>query len=206
MKKIFTLLVTLTLLAVGINAFGEVITTRRLNKQPTVTQPAPKTTTTQWKGQSKLSDSIINCKPYSENLDTNLGGVNFNFKVRIEGWVNNKCVMNFTANSTGINDMFKTLYGVEPSQATIVSFEPKVRCEFTREHLRTVGDSILQEEERNRGARNNMLKNPADINLSALANPTESDQKLLDLVLNDRACTILNTSDSNGVFDAFFGY
>ncbi len=210
MKKIFTFLDTLTILIAGINAFGEVITTRKMNKQPApqTTQPANNRlkTTVPKRSQDKLTDSIINCKPYSENLDTNLGGVNFNFKVRIEGWVNNKCVMNFVANSTGLNNMFKSLYGVDPSQATVMTFEPKVRCEFTRAQLQNVGDSILQEEERNNGARNNMLKSPADIDMSSFYNMSDSDQKLLDLVLNDRACKILNTTDSNGMFDAFFKY
>lgn len=210
MKKICTFLMTLAILIVGINAFGEVITTRKMNK-PAATQPTQPTnktlrTSVPRKGQNRLSDSILNCKPYSENLDTNLGGVNFNFKVRIEGWINNKCVMNFVANSTGINKMFSSLYGVDPSQATIVSFEPKVRCEFTKAQLQNVGDSILQEEERNNGARNNMLKSPADIDISSFYNMSDSDQKLIDLILNDRACKILNTADSNGMFDAFFGY
>ena len=49
-------------------------------------------------------------------------------------------------------------------------------------------------------------KSPADIDMSSFYNMSESDQKLLDLVLNDRACRILNTTDSNGMFDAFFGY
>ncbi len=210
MKKICIFMITLAILIVGINAFGEVITTRKTNRPqaPQTTQPANNRlkTTIPRRSQNRLSDSIINCRPYSENLDTNLGGVNFNFKVRIEGWVNNKCVMNFVANSTGINSMFSSLYGVDPSQATVMTFEPKVRCEFTKAQLQNVGDSILQEEERNNGARNNMLKSPADIDMSSFYNMSESDQKLLDLVLNDRACRILNTTDSNGMFDAFFGY
>ena len=209
MKKFYTALITFAILIFGIKVFGEVVTTRRINT-PTAPQTQPRTQTqkpsVQHRPKSRLEESIKNCKPYSENLDSNVGGVNFNFKVKIAGWVNNRCVMTFVANSTGINSMFKSLYGVDPSQATIVSFEPKVKCEFTKAQLESVGDSILQEEERNRGARNNMLKNPADIDISSLYNMSENDQKLLDILMDYNTCKIENNSNSSGMFDAFFGY
>ena len=214
MKKFYVTLIMLATLIFGLKVFGEVVTTRKINKptapqtQPQTQPKAPKTLKTNIpkSSGSKLADNIKNCRPYSENLDTNLGGVDFNFKLRIEGWVNNKCIMNFVANSTGINSMFKSLYGVDPSQATVVAFEPKVRCEFTKEHLESVGDSILQEEERSHGAHNNMLKSPADIDMSSFYNMSDTDQKLIDILLNDRACKIQNSANSNGMFDAFFGY
>ncbi len=212
-KRIITTIILSAVFITGIKVFGEVVTTRKINKPTAQQQPV---TQTQIKKNTnspvvkpsgnRLADSIKMCKPYSETLDSNVGGVNFNFKVKIVGWVNNKCRLDFVAQSTGINQMFSSMYGVDPSDATIMTFEPKVRCDFTKAQLQSVGDSILQEDERNRGARNNMLKNPSDIDLSALSNPSESDAKLLDLVLKDRACTVLNTADSNGMFDAFFGY
>lgn len=210
-KKILTTIVISAVLIAGIKVFGEVVTTRKINKPAnTVQKPIPqKRTSTVTRPQTsgnKLADSIKMCKPYSETLDSNVGGVNFNFRVRIEGWVNNKCRMNFVAQSTGINEMFSTLYGVDPSNANILTFEPNVRCDFSKAQLLSVGDSILQEEERNRGAKNNMLKNPSDIDMSSFSNLSESDSKLLDIILKDRACTILNTPDSNGMFDSFFGY
>ncbi len=212
-KRIITTIILSAVFITGIKVFGEVVTTRKINKPTAQQQPV---TQTQIKKNTnspvvkpsgnRLADSIKMCKPYSETLDSNVGGVNFNFKVKIVGWVNNKCRLDFVAQSTGINQMFSSMYGVDPSDATIMTFEPKVRCDFTKAQLQSVGDSILQEDERNSGARNNMLKNPSDIDLSALSNPSESDAKLLDLVLKDRACTVLNTADSNGMFDAFFGY
>ena len=155
---------------------------------------------------NKLVENIKTCKPYTENLNTNVGGMDFNFSVKINGWIDNKCRMDFAAKSTGINSLFKSIYGVDSSEAMITTFEPKVRCDFTKSQLESVGDSILQEEERNNGAKNNMLKNPADIDISSFIAPSENDSKLLNLVLNDRACKILNVDDSNGVFDSFFGY
>ena len=214
MKKVSTILTALAFLVIGLKVFGEVVTTKRKINNPEAPQMQPVTrtqqptktlkTTVPQSGGSKLANNIRNCRPYSETLDTNLGGVDFNFKLRIEGWVNNKCVMNFAANSTGINSMFQAMYGVDPSQATVMTFEPKVRCEFTKEHLQSVGESILQEEERSRDGK--MLKSPADIQMPSFGNMSSTDQKLIDIVLNDRACKILNTADSNGMFDAFFGY
>lgn len=81
-----------------------------------------------------------------------------NYKVSIEGWINNKCRLNFAANISGTNSSFANLYGVDPSTATILSFAPKIQCNFTKQQLEYVGDSILQEQERNHGATNNMLK------------------------------------------------
>ncbi len=122
--------------------------------------------------------------------------MDFAFNITIAGWVNNKCRVDFIAQSTGINSLFESLYGVSPSQAQISTFEPKIKCEFTKQQLERVGDSILQEEERNRGARNNMLKNPADIDISGFAN----------IILNDRACTILNAGNSQGIFESLFNF
>lgn len=211
-KEFIAVIILLTVFVAGVKVFGEVVTTRKIrkptNQQPSVQTQIKKKTTSQIVKPSgnRLADSIKMCRPYSETLDSNVGGVNFNFKVKIAGWVNNKCRLDFIAQSTGINQMFTSLYGVDPSDATVMTFEPNVRCDFTKAQLQSVGDSILQEDERNKGARNNMLKNPSDIDLSALSNPSESDAKLLDIILKDRACTILNSADSNGMFDAFFGY
>ena len=155
---------------------------------------------------TKLSNSVKSCKPYSEQLNSNVGGMDFAFNITIAGWVNNKCRVDFIAQSTGINSLFESLYGVSPSQAQISTFEPKIKCEFTKQQLERVGDSILQEEERNRGARNNMLKNPADIDISGFANMSGSDAELMNVILNDRACTILNAGNSQGIIESLFNF
>ena len=153
----------------------------------------------------KLSDNVRMCKPYTETLNTDVSGLNFKFKVSIEGWVNNKCRLNFIAQSTGISDTFKQIYGVDSSMASIFTFEPKIRCEFTKQQLESVGDSILQENERNAGATNNMLKNPMSIEMPSMSNMSGSDLRLMDVLLNDKACTILNAGDSAGMFESLFG-
>lgn len=205
MKKFFISLFAIVLLATGINVFGEVVTTRRLNpNNPNNTSQQPPITVRP--SGNKLVDNVKMCKPYSETLDTGVAGVDFNFKIKIDGWVNNKCQINFTAQSTGINSMFKALYGVDSSQATIMTFEPKIKCAFTKQQLQYVGDSILQEEERNSGNGGKMLKNPGEISIPTFGSLSDSDSKLMDVILNDRACQILNADDSGSMFESLFGF
>lgn len=220
MKKIYFILLFLLVL-VGTQVFAEVVTKRPVTKRPVQVQNRNQNqyqnrnqvkpiqnNNLQTKRQAtgnKLADNMTMCKPYSETLHTNVGGINFKFNIKIVGWVNNKCRVDFVAQSTGISDMFSSMYGFDASDAQITTFEPKVKCEFTRQQLESVGDSILQEEERNKGARNNMLKNPQNIDISGLANLSGSDVGLMNVILNDRACTILNAGDSGAMFGSLFG-
>lgn len=212
MKKIYLILLVAFLL-IGGQVLADVVTKRPVTKRPVQNHSeyetnVQKNNTTQVKRVSsgnKLADNVTMCKPYSESLKSNLGGMNFIFNIKIAGWVNNKCRVDFIAKSTGINEMFQSLYGVSASEAQISTFEPKIKCEFTKQQLLSVGDSILQEEERNKGAKNNMLKNPSDIDISGLANLSGSDVGLMNVILNDRACTILNAGDSNAMFESLFG-
>lgn len=223
MKKIYLISLLLVLFACG-QVLAEVVTKRPITKRPVQTQyrtNSGEQSTTQTKtstpiqnqtqtkrvstGGSKLADSVTMCKPYSETLNSNVSGINFTFNIKIAGWVNDKCRIDFIAKSTGINEMFQSLYGFSASDAQISTFEPKVKCEFTKQQLLSVGDSILQEEERNRGAKNNMLKNPNEIDISGLANLSGSDIGLMNVILNERACTIQNTSNSNAMFESLFG-
>ena len=126
-------------------------------------------------------------------------GMDMNYKVSIEGWINNKCRLNFTANIGGANSSFSSIYGIDASDATILSFAPKIQCNFTKQQLEYVGDSILQEQERNQGATNNMLKNPNEISMATFTNINDSDKRLLEVILSDNACTILNTNDLNNL-------
>lgn len=218
MKKFFVGLLLVIFIAMGGKVFADVVQTQRQIRKPQTQQnqqtqqnggrysPSVKqyNVNRQTSG-NRLSDNVKMCKPYTETLNTDVAGINFSFKVSIEGWVNNKCRLNFVAQSNGISDSFKQLYGVDPSMASISTFEPKIRCDFTKQQLISVGDSILQENERNAGATNNMLKNPMDIEMPNRNNMSSSDLKLMDVILNDRACTILNTGNSSGMFESLFG-
>lgn len=197
--KFFIICTVLYVLTAGIKVFAQVVTVRKMNKQPAAATYKQVNTK-----NLQLVNHIKTCKPYRETLDSDLSGVDFNFLLTIDGWQDNKCIMNFQAKSQGINNSFKSIYGVDSSQAAVYTFEPNIRCAFTKAQLQSVGDSILQEQERNMGARNNMLKNPSDINLTNFYNLSDNDRKLLDILLNQNACTILNVNDSNEVFNLFF--
>ena len=219
MKK-FYLLGLVAILLVGTHAFADVVTTTRRIKPSTETsqqkkevksstaskikntkqQQAPQTTDT------KLSSSVKNCKRYSETLDSTISGVDFNFKISILGWHNNKCRVDFVAKSTGINEIFSSLHGMDPSMATISIFEPNVRCEFTKQQLLRVGDSILQEEERASNSGRKMLKDPSLITIKSVSELSGSDAALMDVILRERACTILNAPDSDAMFDSLLNY
>ena len=177
MKKMYIISI-MAILLIGGQVFADVVTTKRkINSQSgAVNSESVKRSTSERltpsnkinvQDGSKLSRSVKNCKKYSESLDSNISGVNFNFKINILGWVDNKCRIDFEANSTGISDMFQTLYGVDPSMATIQTFEPKISCEFTKQQLMLVGDSILQEEARASGkGSGKMLKDPSTIDIT----------------------------------------
>lgn len=211
--KIKHLIIILAIILIGCSSLADVVTTqRKIRPQQQQTQiPRPKynTNNTTQKSQTHqqirqnnpLANNIKMCKPYSETLSTSYLGMDMNYKVSIDGWVNNKCRLNFIANVGGANSSFSSLYGVEASDATVASFAPKIQCNFTKQQLEYVGDSILQENERNNGATNNMLKNPNDISLT---NISSTDAKLLDVILHQKACTILNTSDLNNVMQMLY--
>lgn len=212
MKKkslIFSIILLSSIIISG-SVFAQVVTTQR--KQNTTQPNAPQYTTRQYKPKSnssynrstttrttskpvkvnRLTSSLQTCKPYTENMKTDYLGMNFTYQIRIEGWINNKCRLNFVAKPNGASDSFKELYGVDASDARIRVFAPRVRCDFTRQQLAYVGDSILQEQERNRGARNNMLKDPKNISFNEV---TASDMRLLDVILNQQACQVLNSEE-----------
>ncbi|MBO5446603.1 hypothetical protein J6A34_03755 [bacterium] len=219
MKK-FYLMWLLTILLVGsqIVMADVVTTTRKIQRIPETSQQQqtrkrvmPKVeqkitpVTIPATKDTKLSKSVKNCKRYTETLDSTISGVDFNFKISILGWVDNKCRVDFVAQSTGINQMFSSLYGMDPSMAEITTFEPKVRCEFTKQQLEKVGDSILQEEERSNGG-GRMLKDPTTIPMPSLSNMSGSDLDLMNVITKEQACTILNAPDSNAMFNSLFGY
>jgi opacity protein-like surface antigen len=202
MKKIY-FIITFLIIVMCCKVFADVVVTSRKSGQTQTSTQKQQTQTTQKSTSSNLSNNVKSCTPYSEKLNTSVSGINFTFNVKIIGWVNNKCRLDFNAQSNGINEMFSSIYGFDASEATISTFEPKVRCDFTKQQLNYVGDSILQEQERNAGAKNNMLKNPQNINLSV---NSASDAALLDVVLNQGACNILNSDDSTKMFQNLFNF
>ena len=130
MKK-FYLMWLLTILLVGsqIVMADVVTTTRKIQRIPETSQQQTRKRVMPKVEQkitpemipvtkdTKLSTSVKNCKRYTETLDSTISGVDFNFKISILGWVDNKCRVDFVAKSTGINQIFSSLYGMDPSMA-----------------------------------------------------------------------------------------
>ena len=198
MKKI--IFVSLfALLFVCAQAFATVVTERKIYKEnpsvPTPVQSTP-TVTRQKTNQQNFANAVKNCQPYTEHLDSDYMGMNVSFDLKILGWVNDRCKMSFDANTSGTSSSFSNLYGIDPSQAQVFAFAPKIRCEFTKRQLDYVGDAILQENERSTtNAR--MLKDPNSIDLAS--GFSASDMRLLDVIMNQGACTILNLPDLDNV-------
>ncbi len=206
MKKISFGFLAIIILAMSSQVFADVVTTRRINKPQSQTQQAPKRTqTSSTKPMSATTTRLVNnvkiCKPYSESNTFDVDGMNFNFSIKILGWVNNKCRMDFVSDTAGIASSFQSLYGVDASQAEIFSFAPKFRCEFTKQQLADVGDSILQEEARKNGEK--MLKNPNEIDIVPMS---ANDMKLMSMLTDGKTCQMLNTGDVNKILDSLFGY
>ncbi len=145
---------------------------------------------------------ITMCKPYKETLTTEYMGMDMTYTIDILGWVNNKCILNFEANINGTCSSFYDEYGIKPDTAQIFGFAPKVRCEFTKQQLLYVGDNILQESNRDK----KMLKNPEQIEFPNFNKMTFSDLKLLQIILNDKACKVINSDEFTQIFEGLFQF
>ena len=151
---------------------------------------------------NNMQKSLSMCSPYKETLTTEYMGMSMTYTIDILGWVNNKCVLNFESHINGTGNSFSDMYDVPADSAQVFGFAPKVRCEFTKQQLLYVGDNILEENNRNR----NMLKNPDQIEFPDLSEMSFSDLKLLQIILNDRACKVINADDFIQIFEGLFQF
>ena len=69
-----------------------------------------------------FSLNLKTCKPYKETMDSEYMGIKIKYEIEILGWINNKCTLNFKSKMTGIDESFKDMYGIDPSDATISAF------------------------------------------------------------------------------------
>lgn len=192
-KKITIAILFVGLLFMSSKVLGTVVTQRKVNPSSSEQTYNVQRGSVQ-KNSNNLERIIKTCRPYSEFMQTDYMGMKMQYKIEIAGWINNKCRLDFTAQTQGVDSSFNEMYGIDAGSANVVSFAPKIRCEFTKEQLEYVGDSILQEQERNNGSKNNMLKDPKGISFS---NFTSEDSKLFDVLLNGNACTLQNSEDLN---------
>lgn len=155
------------------------------------------------KRPKSLGDNLSICEPYKETMISELNGVKIKYDIEIVGWVRDKCVLNFETNMLDSGDSFENRYGFEPGTVEVVGFAPKVRCEFSRKQLMSVGDSfLLEEKKQNR----KMLKDPNQIEFPEVKDMSFSDIKLLKILIGDRACKVVNANDFIEVFQSMFEF
>ena len=148
----------------------------------------------------KIESGILMCTPYTEKLKTEYMGMNVEYTVEISGWINNRCILNFSMDILSPGSKFESTYGISDDMVEVFGFAPKVRCEFSKQQLLYVGDSILEEKQKDR----KMLKNPEQIDFPDFRDLSFSDMKLLQVILNDRACKILNSDEILNMFENLF--
>ena len=209
MKKFGIVLFLLIILTMFSQVFADVVTTRKINKpQQTSASQTQSSQTSQQPQVSvttrKLVNNIKTCTPYSESSRSDVGGMNFDFNIKISGWINNKCRMDFVAKSAGISSSFASIFGMEASDAEVYSFAPKFRCDFTKQQLAEVGDSILEEEARKNGGK--MLKNPNDIEILSMSQMSGNDMKLMGMLTDGKTCRLQNARDAEQILNSIFGY
>lgn len=154
------------------------------------------------KRQKSFENNLSMCVPYKETMMTEYMGMKMKYSIEIAGWVNNKCVLNFDASMLDAGMTFEDTYGFEPDSVEVFGFAPKVRCEFTKKQLLYVGDNILQEKNKDR----KMLKDPNKIEFPEMKDMSISDIKLLQIILNDRACKVVNANDFIQIFQSLFEF
>ncbi|MBR1619819.1 hypothetical protein IJ674_08000 [bacterium] len=154
------------------------------------------------KRPKSFESNLSMCEPYKETMTTEYMGMKMRYNIEIAGWINNKCVLNFDANMLDAGTTFEDTYGFEPGTVEVFGFAPKVRCEFTKKQLLYVGDNILQEKSKDR----KMLKDPNQIEFPEMKDMSISDIKLLQIILNDRACKVVNANDFIQIFQSLFEF
>lgn len=142
------------------------------------------------------------CSPYNEKLSTTYMGINMKYSIEILGWVGDKCVLNFNADILGLDSSFDDSTTQSSDTFEVFGFAPKVRCEFTKQQLLYVGDNVLEESKSDR----RMLKNPDEIKFPDFKDMSFSDMRLLQIILNDKACKVVNTDDFVRIFRQLFEF
>ena len=154
--------------------------------------------------RSEMEENISVCKPYKEKMSAEYLGMLIDYELIIRGWINDKCVIDFVSTVKGTGASFSKTYNIDPNDAEIFKFAPQIKCQFTKQQLLYVGDSILQEKERDNGATNNMLKNPNNIHLPKMQNISGSDARLLEIVIGNSACEMVDNGNFNDMIKDLF--
>ncbi len=171
-------------------------TFKPIQKDRPIYQPIVKITSEPVKpAQTNLEKNILTCKPYNEKMSAEYLGMLVDYELYIRGWIEDKCVIDFISKVKGAAPSFNETYNTDIQNVQVYSFAPIFKCQFSKEQLDYVGDSVLQENERDSGNVKNMLKNPNTIELPQMDKLSPYDMRLLEVILRDKACKLQNEDD-----------
>lgn len=94
------------------------------------------------KFESALTSFLKECKPYEENIDVDIFGINFTINIKSDGMVNDKCSYALSGKINSISESTRDEYNIYIPNSEISEIEPKIKCDFTQEQLALLIDTI----------------------------------------------------------------
>jgi len=207
MKKIKTAVIIAALL-VTTPLITNAIQTQNINEQQAINKNTSEQVQTLSKSAEQAAVDKVNilterymnnlreCVPFHWSQDLDMFGLKASFKIDINGWVDNKCSYNLTGKIGGLGKDVREVFEIPISDEAISKIEPIVQCNFTREQLNILVDAIIARNERNSEQIEKLLENPqADISSYQKPKLTPQEEKLVQMIVEGKACTILNKDE-----------
>jgi len=148
-----------------------------------------------------VMDVLKSCKPMDEKVDFELEGMEMFFHFKIGGWIENKCVFNFSGKIKKLGDSFRKAFPVAIQDSTISKIEPKVQCEFNKDQLEILIAAIVEEDKRTVEKVNQILKDPQAPYPPRSNELTPNEVLLVNMISQQNVCKILNMDDLMTQFD-----
>ena len=147
-----------------------------------------------------LTDDIIKelraCTPQDEKYDFDIMGVNFTFKVKINGWVNDKCDYHLSAKINSLSEEVRKSFGVTAKDEKISKIEPKIQCGFNKKQLNLLVDAIVEEDKKNVDQINRIMNDPSEIvNLPTNSELTKKEKQLMEMLTEESVCSFVNVDE-----------
>lgn len=135
------------------------------------------------------------CEPFHISQSLDMFGLKLSFKMDINGWVDNKCSYYLTGKIGGLGKDAREVFEIPVSDEALAKIEPIIQCNFTREQLNILVDAIIARNERNSEQISKILQNPeADITPEK-PKLTPEEEKLVQMIMEGKACTIPNMNE-----------
>lgn len=151
----------------------------------------------------EMIKDLRTCKPYDEKFDFEIIGINISFKIKIDGWVDEKCTYHISGKVNKIGDEIRNSFGLTVSDDVVAKFEPKVQCGFDKDQLNILVDAVIEEDKRSTEQINSLLKNPEEALMHSAQELTPQEQKLVDMIVEQNVCTIVNQDELMKLFAEF---